>query len=219
MFTYKLIITKNNEQNKCIKKYTYFKPCMKKYEKLKEENQKVVFPRRYGTHNGLHKVKYNLLLLKRKETNIEKYYKGYTEFGNLTTYKLNDDNWYILDRVPWKVEEQFYVYGLKKRLTTVEIYKQCFLPRMHYFNQVIKIFNKLVIDDGEDLEVILCKTEDDCDLLYQKILSFAHYQNLSSFLFLGDGTFLTRKNLRDRLIEFTGLKRQEFYRNVSKSYL
>ena len=213
-------MTKNNQQNKCIKKYTYFGACMKKFRKLKKQADNIVIPKRYGTYNGLHNVKYDMLLLKRKlEGESVSTYKDYNDWGVLQEYNLNDDDWKILDKINWYEEEKFYVYGLKKRLTCLDIYQECLIPKIHYFTQIIKIFNKLVIDDGDDVEVILCKTEADCDLLYHKLLSFATHQQLSSLLFLGNATFQTRKQLRQRLCEFTGLKEQEFYRKVSKSYL
>jgi hypothetical protein len=217
MYQYKIILAKNNKQNKVIKKYTYFKPCWKKFEALKEQSNKVVIPRKFNTHNGLHKVRYDALLLKRKPKDKQHTYKDYNESGILESYTLNSNNWQILDKFKWNEEEKFYVYGEKKRLTCLEIYEKCLKPRMHYFTQVLKMFNKLVIDDGEDMEVVLCKTEQDCNILYHKLLTFADYQNLSSFLFLGHATYHTRMGLRDRLCEFTGLKRQEFYRRVSKS--
>lgn len=219
MSQYKIIIAKNNRRIKTIKTYKYPKACFNKFELLMEQSNNVVIPKRFNTHNGLHLAKYYLICLKwaNKKSDDPFLYKN--EWGVTEKIQLKDKNWKIIKVHPWNFEETFYVYGKKGRLNCLEIYEQCLLPQIHYFTQIVKYFNKIVIDDGDFLEVILCKNEMDCQLLYQKLYTFAQHQNLSSLLFVGDASFDTRKALRDRLIKFTGLNVQEFYRKVSKSHL
>lgn len=169
---------------------------LKKY--VCERNSKILFPVRYTSNFLENKLtKFFCLLVK-------------DECGGKKT---------ILDSKEILREEKFYIYGLKKRLTLEEIFTQIFLDFKGNYTKIIKIKNKIVLQQSEKIECILTKNKDDCDRLYSKMRFLLQKHKINGFLFLGEIPNKPRKNkieLIQKLVDFTGLSHYQFKRNCTR---
>lgn len=169
---------------------------LKKY--VSEQNSKILFPIRY-TSNFL-------------ENKLTKFFCVLVKFEG-------EDKKTILESREILREEKFYVYGLKKRLDLEEIFVQVFLDFKDNYTKIIKIKNKIVLQQSEKIECILTKNKDDCDRLYSKMRYLLRKHKISGFLFLGDVPDKPRKNkieLIQKLVNFTGLSHYQFKRNSTR---
>lgn len=214
---YKLIIFQNNKQYRKIKDYSRQREALQRFEKLKAENKEnIIIPKQKIStdHGRLKTVRYELVLLQRKTDEKIKPRKYTNEFGEKVQEKeLN--GWIIIKKCAWIEEEIFWVSTLKKQYTFIQIFDNILKPRYGYFTTVFIFLNKVVIDDGEKIDIVQCKTERESLLLYETIKKHIIDLKRIEFLFTGYLSAESRKEIRPRLIEITGLNRREFYRRSS----
>lgn len=169
--------------------YLFFK------EKIKENQNNVYFPKKFVSNpTEVKQKKYYIYIVK--------------EVNKIPT---------LLDIHEYLVEERFYVYGLKKRLTVVEILDQVFFKYSANFTKIYILKNKLVFVSGEDIECILTKNLDEAKRLYNYFKGIIASSKIIAFLFLG---VVRKKKLKGelikRLVELTGLSPFQFVRNSTR---
>jgi len=213
---FKLIIFQNNKQHHKIKDYSLKSAAFKRYEELREKNKKntLVPKTQISTCGRLKTVRYELVLMQKDIDNKLKPRKYLNEFGEWVQERALG-GWVIIKKCEWLEEEEFWVSNLKKRHTFNEIVKNLLEPRFGFFTNVFIFLNKVVIDDGQNIDIIQCKTEKEAFILYELIKSYMIKNKKIEFLFTGYISADMRKKIRPRLVEITGLNRREFYRRAS----
>lgn len=112
--------------------------------------------------------------------------------GEFINYRTDNDNWIVLDRAPYNVEETFWVYGYHPRLqrkTFEWIFENFILKdsKNKYMFKTIQIYNnKLLIECNEKLDMVICKNKSDCIRLYNQLEQYAVKSKCKYALFMGN---------------------------------
>jgi hypothetical protein len=213
-YKYRVALVRNRKIHKVIKDYKILKHATNKFNKIKGENQ-VFYEKKYKNYKKIERVTFEILLLEKTdgEKQLRKVING---FGDIVKEKVSG-NWKILDKFQYKEEEDFHVYGLNRRLIVPDILTEVLLPRINTFYHIIMVFNKIVLYNDSDIEVILCKNIPEAERFYDYLFNFFLSKGFLNLLFLGKADKKTRSSLYDRIQEHTGLTRREMYRTSTRS--
>lgn len=214
---FKIIIFQNGKQHKMLKQYVRGADALTFYNEIKEKNREEIKikKRKLNTDHGRIKaVLYELILLQRESDNVHpRTYKN--EFGDWVSEKPIN-GWIIQQRCEWFEEEVYWVQTKRKYYDFNKIIDELIVPRFGYFVNISIFFNKIVIDDSEEIDIIQCKTEKDAFILYDELKNhLLNVRKVIGFLFSGYLNDENRRKIRPRLVELTKLNRQEFYRRAS----
>jgi hypothetical protein len=190
---YRITLVGNNKQKKVLVDLTDFTGVTETYESMLKNN-KVILPQKYVNTNGIIPMQYHLVLSKTKEDG-DKNRIIRNELGKLVEETTTNNNWSILDKKPFLVEETFWVYGynhVNERFTTAEIVVEILMKDLRKKNIVKTIrtvHNKLIIQsDYDDFNMIICKCEEDAKRLYNKLLEASKKTTIKRLLFMGNAT-------------------------------
>src|ERR1039458_3633425 len=156
------------------------------YNRLKEENKKVLFPKRFINTNAIKPVKYQICVTKPTEEG-DTFRMLRDDYGKTYIEKPLRD-WTILASDKFEVEEKFWIYGLdakSKRPNIGEIVKRLFAGayKKNMVKQVIVVHNKLVIYNEDCFEMILCKCKSDAQRLHHTLAKITKKQKITSLMF------------------------------------
>ena len=202
---YRIIITSNNKKKKILFKGSDLSFARKKYFKYKDTN-KVLFSRDHIAYKKVKPVHYELILLKEWEKNDKIY-----------TTRDKDNEWTMVEKCDYHLEERFTVFNYDKRLTAIEIIKSLLMKKHTglIIKQVNYINNKLLIHQNNDFDVVICKCQKDCEKLYYLLQDFYEKNNLKNIIFTGK----ISKNKKDtyKLIkDKTGWDEFKLYRTKTR---
>lgn len=206
---FQIYIINNNKKLEFIKCFSTEKQANKHFNKMLEENKKVVFPKEYVSIDIIEPCKYELLIIKRRGENESNITKLRDSYGDLIDHQTDSDEWIVYDKAPYMIEETFWVYGfspLHQRKTFEYIYENIVVPNTKNkgdFLNFILFKNKLLIENSEKQEMIICKNKSDCIRLYNEIQSKCNDDNRCKYyMFLGDwGKGKQNKYYFERAIE------------------
>jgi len=186
---YRIILTKNKKGRKILYKCRTNETAINKFNEFIKDN-KVFFPRKYVNYKKIVPVKYELLLIKER-TPEDKNRMVKNEYGKLVEEKSKNKKWVIINRVPYQIEETFWVYGhnhLKDRFDIKRLIKEILLKdirKQKFTMQIIVVHNKIIFQSGEDMEIIFCKNKKDAIRLHDALFKTANTTRIDKLLFLG----------------------------------
>lgn len=186
---YRIVLTKNKKLRKILYKCRTNEAAINKFREF-IKNNKVLFPQKFVNYKGIVPVKYELLLIKER-TPEDKNRIVKNQYGKLVEEKSKNEKWVIIDRVPYQIEETFWVFGhhpQKDRFDITRIIKEILLKdiRKHKFTmQIIVVHNKVIFQSGEDMEIVFCKNKKDAIRLHDSLLEAANSTRMDKLLFLG----------------------------------
>lgn len=215
---YRVILTTNGEYTKTLHKCFTRDTAFINYHKLKEAN-KVLYPRKYINTKGIKPVEYKICVTKVTEdkdvfrTLRDDYGKVYTE------QPLGD--WTILDSDDYQIEETFWIYGLDSkanRPNISEIVKRLMTGAYakNMVKQVIVVYNKLLIYNEDQFDMVICKNLEDAQRLHHTLGKIAKKQKLKSLLFMGTATKATKGKMYDLIHEKTNWKYKKIRRTSTR---
>ena len=117
---YLIVLFKNKVKKKIIKKFKTLKNADEYYKKLVDASDEVIFDKKY--ENGF-KSDYEIALLGKKNVNKEVIYIK-DDFGRQSKVDLQDDEFSIINVLPYKIEEVFLDYETKKKINTKQFIKK-----------------------------------------------------------------------------------------------
>lgn len=179
------------------------------------DNNVVYFERTLLNKNNKHKeLKFYLYLLKEREDNDEKVVVR-DSLGRLVKEKFKDEKYSIIDRVDFKIEETFFVFGHRERLTFKEIIKKLLMnnTRTKY---VFFLLNKLVIEDYDNMEIIVCKNKKESRKLHDQLFEFFRFNGIKRGIFMNELKKENRKRVYEDIKKKTGWKTPRLYRNSTR---
>lgn len=187
---YHIILTSNGKQIKNIYNCASERLVNKKFDELINENKNVRFPVRYINIGKLVDAHYELFIIKRNDGD-KKETKLKDENGKIINFQTNDDNWVIYDREDYEKEETFWVYGYHpvfQRKNFNWIYDNLISNNVDKYNlkQVMVYRNKLLINNVNELNMVLCKNESDCIRLYNELEMEIEKNKVKYVHFTGD---------------------------------
>ena len=160
---------------------------------LKKNKKEVIFPMRFNNEKHVMiESEHELIILKCKDIFDNDVNKIRDDSGEFINYKTNEDNWIVIDRAPYEIEETFWVYGYHPKLqrkTFMWIFENFILKdskNKYMFKSVVIYHNKLLVECGGKLEMVLCKTKSDSIRLHNMLEAFAKTKKCKYVVFMGD---------------------------------
>ncbi len=207
---YKLILTSNGRRIEHItaskKKNTIYKAL---HNKIKESN-KVLFNVNYlNKNNSIMESKYELLILERSSfVNNKSLLKN--DFGKFVEHIVVDnDDWVIIDKYPFKIEEYFWVFGYHPKLQRKNFKEILDLfvnsnTNKEYQKMLLVYKNKLIFRNEDMFEMVICKCVNDSIRLYNEIEKYCNKNRIRNIFYRGYVTDKTYPNIVKYLMEQTG---------------
>ena len=184
------------------------------YEKVLTNNT-VYFERTVLNKDNKHKeLKFYLYLLKEKEKSDEDTVVR-DSMGRLIKEKFKDNRYTILNKQEFKIEETFIVFGHSGRMTLKDILKK-FLMSNNRIKYVFYFLNKVIIEDYDDLNIIICKNKKQARLLHDTLFKFFKTNGIKRGIFMNELNKKNRKRIYEEIIKKTGWKPPRLYRNSTR---
>jgi hypothetical protein len=203
---YRVVLVSNGEYKKTLHKSKTRETAFINFHKIKNNN-KVMFPRKFINTKGIKPVKYQIYITKVTEEGDvfrilrDSYGKTYTE------NPLGD--WTVIHSDDFDVEETFWMFGMDSkadRPTISEVVKRLMIGAhsKKMVKQVIVVYNKLIIYNEDQFDMVVCKNMLDAQRLHHTLSKIVTKQKIKSLLFMGTATKASTGVLYDLIHEKTG---------------
>jgi hypothetical protein len=216
---YRVILVKNGKYKKTLHRCLTRETSFIKFRTLKDENKKVMFPKGNVNYNKIEKVNYKICVVKDTEEGDkfrilrDSYGKVYQEppFGD----------WTILDDADYQIEETFWLFGKNPKNDRVTIHDIVKLLMVGVYKksmtkQVIVVYNKLVIHNEDQFDMIICKCMDDAQRLHHMLAKVARKNKIKNLLFMGTASQATTSRMYDLIKDKTGWPIQKIWRTTTR---
>lgn len=188
------------------------------FHRIKDENV-VYYPKKFINSRGIKPAKYEIAITKVTEEG-DTFRILRDDLGKLYTEAPLGD-WTIITSEPFDIEETFWLYGLEKetdRVTIREVLKRLMINAhsKKVVKQVIVVYNKLIIYNEEQFDMVMCKNLLDAQRLHHALAKIATKQKIKSLIFMGTAT--SKPNigrLYDLIHEETGWKYSKIRRTTT----
>jgi hypothetical protein len=203
---YRVVLVANGEYKKTLHKCKTKETAFINFYKIKDEN-KVLYPKKFINTSGIKPVKFQIYITKPTEEG-DSFRLLRDEYGKTYTEKPLGD-WTILHSDEYQVEETFWVYGMDakaERPTISEVVKRlmqgAYAKKM--VKQVIVVYNKLIIHNEDQFDMVLCKNLEDAQRLHHTLAKIAKKQKIKTLLFMGTASKAMIGRLYDLIHDETG---------------
>jgi hypothetical protein len=207
---YEIVLFKNKEKKKIIKKFITLDRAKAFYNKLIKESDSVIFNKK--TENG-NSCEFELGLLKKGKTdNTPIFIKD--DLGRNIKVELDNDNYTVLKIQKYNIEELFVDYKTKNKINTkqlIELYLKG--PGL---KMVSKLNNKIVIQNDEKINLFTFKTESDSLRFTNRLTEELTKLNKKDCIIVNDYSIIHRKYLYT-LLENYGFSK-EYLQTYSTAY-
>jgi hypothetical protein len=206
--TYRVVLLCNGEYKKTLHRARTLETVFTRYYHLIDENKKILYPKRFVNSNKIIPVKYEIAVTKPTEDS-DTFRILRDDYGKLYTEEPLGD-WTILSTAGYEIEETFMIYGVGykngERPTIREIVKRLMVNAhsKKTVKQVIVVYNKLLIYDEHQFDMVLCKNLEDAQRLHHTLGKITKKQKINSLLFMGTATKSNIGRLYDVIHEETG---------------
>lgn len=224
---YIIIITKDKKTighaYRCMSKNT----AIIAYDKIVNANKKSVrFPVKFSSKNHMllpHRCE--ILLMKTKEQYDQNYSFLKNEFGKIVPHHSNSEKMIIFKKDEFLIEETFWVYGFhprEQRKTFIEIIESIILKDINTKSNIIQkrvlIYkNKLLIENEYgQIEMVMCKCEDDCIRFYYELEKEITKLKTKSIFFGGKISGRLKRIIIEKIQKNTGWNKTKIYRNSTR---
>jgi len=201
--------------HRCLTRETAFR----RYTQFKMENN-VLFPKKHINDNQIKPVEYSICVVKDTEDG-DTFRTVRDTMGRTSTEEPMFDIWTIMDDAPYKIEETFWIFGFNpvtERKTVRDVVK--LVGKNSYSEkkskQIIVVYNKLLIHNENQFDMIICKCKDDAQRLHHVLARAAKKNKMKSLVFMGTATDTTIPQYYDIIEEHTGWPRTKIRRRSTK---
>lgn len=220
---YELIVTRNNKQIEVLSTYTTEARAYQKFTQLLKEKENIAFPVHYYNGKKISEVKYELMLIKRREEGDPVETLVRNDYGEYVPHQTTSEKWIVLERAVYEREEEFWVYGfhpLTQRKNAFFIYNEMVLPKVkyrEYFTNIYIFKNKLLIETSGSLDMVLCKNKHDSIRLYNLLNEWCIRDKCRYVLFSGDGGCTPRRKREcyKKIMDLTNWSYMKVARNTT----
>lgn len=205
--TYRVVLLCNGEYKKTLHRARTLETIFMRYHKLKDENN-VLYPKRFVNSNKIIPVKYEIAVTKPTEDG-DTFRLLRDDYGKLYSEPPLGD-WTILSTQDYDIEETFMIYGMEykngERPTIKEVVKRLMINAhsKRIVKQVIVVYNKLLIYNEDQFDMVLCKNMEDAQRLHHTLAKIARKQKIKTLLFMGTATKSNIGRLYDVIHDETG---------------
>lgn len=215
---YRVVLVANGEYKKTLHKCKTRETAFINFHKIKDEN-KVLYPKKFINTGGIKPVKFEIYVTKPTEEG-DSFRLLRDDYGKTYIEKPLGD-WTILHSDNYQIEETFWVYGLDskaERPNISEVVKRL-MQGAHgkkMVKQVIVVYNKLIIHNEEQFEMVLCKNLEDAQRLHHTLAKIAKKQKIKSLLFMGTASKAMNGRLYDLIHDETGWPYSKIRRTTTR---
>lgn len=213
---YQLVLTENRVKIKVLYEYIRERDALYRFNKIK--NTKAFIPKIniYNKQKELNKVVYEVLLLKKRQPGDEDIYES-DILGRNKQIKTDDDEWVVLGKTPYEIEEQYNVTSANRKLTGKEILDHVLNRNIQKNNpkQVVILNNKVVIE-GLGLYMVTCKNVEEATRLYNKLRVHCYDNGVSYVIFFGTVPKEEKSVWYKKIHKRTGVGYNRLYRKSSR---
>ena len=222
-YTYRIILINHGKEVKELYKAADERCAYGEFKNLAQKSNDVVLPVRFNNNKTeIIESDYEIAIIKVRKKGESKSVQLRDNTGKYVKYTTSNNDWVILDRMPYQIEETFFVYGHHPRYDRKEcgwIFNEYFLKGAKNGNlRMTALYqNKLLIEDGEDFNMVICKNKNDGIRLYNKMEELCSESKVKNMMFMGD---LARSKYKsewmDKIMETTGWSRHKIKRNSTR---
>jgi len=192
---YIIVLFKNKRKKKIINKFISKERAIKFYTELLKKNNDVIFEKK--TENGV-KCYFELALMEKKNSKSESIYIK-DELGRSIKVVSDSEDFDIFRVNSYKIEEEFWDYSTKKKLTCPSFIKK-------YLNKngvkmISKINNKIILQIDEIYKMFTMKDCDDANRFIDSLEKEFIRIGKKDCIMIKDYSFPQKKYLYDILIE------------------
>jgi len=206
-----IVIFKNKQQYKIMKKYQKFSNVEHKFNSLINESNNIFFDIR--TENG-RRVKYELAILEKRTKNSQSVYIT-DELGRNIKVDLDNSEYNILKIVPYNFPEKLTNIDTKERMDASVFVKKYF--RGPELKLISKLNNKIIFQENENISLFSLKSSEDAERFLISLTSYLQQSSYKNCLMVKDTDVAQKKYLYDMLAE-KGYNKKMLYR-VSTTHL
>ena len=202
---YRVILTSNGEYKKTLHRCLTRETAFINYNKIKDSHN-VLYPKKFINTDGIRPVKYQICITKTTEP-TDTFRSLRDDYGK-TYVEPPLGDWTILDSDDWSVEETFWIYGFDpktERPNISEVVRRLMQGAYakNMVKQIIVVYNKLLIYNEEQFEMVICKNLEDAQRLHHTLAKIAKKQKIKSLMFMGTASKATIGVMYDLIHEKT----------------
>ena len=214
---YRVILISNGVYKKTLHVCKTRETAFKNFYKIKDEN-KVFFPKKFINSHGIKPVKYEICVTKPTEKD-DVFRVRRDDYGKLYTEQPLGD-WTILHSDDYDVEETFFIYGYEEKIrpTITEVVKRLMINAhsKKTVKQVIVVYNKLIIYNEDQFDMVLCKNLEEAQRLHHTLAKISKKQKIKTLLFMGTASKANIGRLYDLIHDETGWKYSKIRRTSTR---
>lgn len=209
MFNFLIVLFKNKERKKIIKKFVTLDKANYVYNNMLKKSSEIVFEKKY--ENGK-ECDYEIGLVQLGTSKNQTPVYITDEMGRNIKVNLLDDEYSLLKISKFKQEE--FLFDISKQT------KISFDSFVKYYlkNDTLKVIsilnNKLIVQKDEDVKLFSLKNEDDCMRFIESISTYFLKNKRADCLFIKDDSTPQRKYLLD-LLSKNGFDKKILYRKFT----
>lgn len=208
MSKYLIVLFKNKQRKKIIKKFQNGKRASQFYDSLINESSKVIFGKEI--ENG-QSVVYELAIL---EKNSERLIPTYMtdEFGRNIKVKLENPEFNIIKISPYKQSETIFDIERGKKIT-IDFFLSRYMPTTTV--KVLSVLNnKVILQSDDETKLFSFKSESDAERFISDISNHFFKKKRGDCLFVSDTSSPQRKYLL-QMLESQGFNKKILYRKFT----
>jgi len=212
---FQIVLLENNKKIKVLHTYSRIYDANYRFNLL--GHRKVSMPKKYiYKDKKLTETNYRILLLKKREEN-EKSITIRDDYGKILHDLMDDPNWVILSELNYQVDEQFSVTGANRKLNGDEIIKYVVLPKLSESNtkQILMLHNRVIVE-GDSLNMITCKSDDESIRLYNFIRVYCFENKIKNIVFFGSIPKEDKNIWYKKIHKLTGISYNRLYRRMTR---
>lgn len=227
---FRIIITSQNKVLVSVYSTLNKVDAIESFEAILRYNSEVIrFPRRFSSRDHkLVEAKYEILLIesipteeKGDENSNVNYLRN--EYGKLTPIKTNTSKGRIYRKETYFFEEDFWVYGFNNKSDRKDfnfILNELVLLNLEdvkYPTKTIYIYkNKLLIEDDNDLEIVICKNMSDSFRLYMELEEEIKKMKIKAVFLMGEVKEVSARIAEEKMMQKTSWKLTKIRRNSTR---
>lgn len=220
MCNYRTILLKNGEYKKTLHRCRTREYAFIKFREIKEDNENILFPKKFVNCNGIIDVEYKICVVKDTE-DTDEFRLVKDKLGKVYKEKPLFGIWTVLDDSPYEIEETFWLFGRNPkndRVTIHDIVKLIMVGayKKNMTKEVIVVNNKLVIYNEDQFDMVICKCMDDAQRLHHALYKAIKKNKIKSILFMGTAKGATMGVMYDIIKENTGWSMTKIWRTTTR---
>jgi len=205
---YRTILIGNGKYRKTIHRCVKESTAYINYNRIKEENESVIFPKAFVNDKVIKPIKYEIFLVKDIEGGDKNRFIR-DELGRVYEETPIFDLWTVKESSEYFIEETFWIYGhpsRKDRKTFKDVLRLVFTDSedANSSRQAIVVHNKLVVQNEDRFDMIICKNKLDCQRLHHKLHDYSKDEKIKGIVFMGTCGSANIPTLYDIIHDNTG---------------